>query len=273
MSEVLPVRDDSGRRIIRLPEAIFFDVDRCALDTKKAFDLAVEATAYNTPITGPQMHNEYKRAKRERESFNVVGFINNTLSELPGDYTWKNDIEPHFVELGRENGGLAMKDARKVIDFALLGEYHLGMFTYGASSPDRDDQRWADAKEWQLAKVAACADFDDLPVYVCNQRKKGDKITSWHKEDGIYLPDELSLEPGVQTVVDYAVLIDDKTDSFTGKNDALFGIRVTPEDENNQLDFQKGDLPLGVAAVYGMTEALGALKTVISLQRASGAKH
>jgi hypothetical protein len=273
MSEVLPDRDDSGRRIIRLPEAIFFDVDRCALDTKKAFDLAVEATAYNTPITGAQMHNEYKRAKRERESFNVVGFVNSTLSELQGDYTWKNDVEPHFVELGREHGGLAMKDARKIIDFAILGEYHLGMFTYGASSPDRNDQKWADAKEWQLAKVAACEDFDNLPVYVCNQRKKGDKITSWHKPDGFYLPDELSLEPGVQTVVDYAVLIDDKTDSFTGKNESLIGIRVTPEDENNQLDFQKGDLPAGVAAVYGMTEALGALKTVISLNRTPVTKH
>jgi hypothetical protein len=267
MSEALPLRDDTGRRIIRLPEAIFFDVDRCALDTKRAFDLAVQATAYNTPITGAQMHNEYRRAKRERESFNVVGFINNTLADLPGNYTWKTDIEPHFIELGREDGGLAMKDARKVIDYALLGEYHLGMFTYGASSPDRNDQKWADAQEWQLAKVAACADFDDLPVYVCNQRKKGDKIASWQRKDGIYLPDELSLEPGVQTVVDFAVLLDDKTDSFTGKTDELVGIRVTPEDANNQLDFQKGDLPPGVAAVYGMTEALGALKTIIALRR------
>jgi hypothetical protein len=48
---------------------------------------------------------------------------------------------------------------------------------------------------------------------------------------------------------------------------------VTPEDENNQLDFQKGDLPAGVAAVYGMTEALGALKTVISLNRTPVTKH
>ena len=38
-------------------------------------------------------------------------------------------------------------------------------------------------------------------------------------------------------------------------------------DSINQMDFQKGELPPGVVAVQGMTEALGALKTAIAYGR------
>ncbi len=264
---LLPKRDEANRRIVRLPEAIFLDLDRCALDTRRAFDMAVQATAYNTPITGPQMYAEYKRAKREKRSYNVVGYINHELEQLPGDYNWKDDIEPHFIELGRRDSGLLMPGTQQIIDFATKNEYHLGVFTYGASSPDRNDQKWEDAKTWQLAKAAACREFDGLPTYVCNQRQKGAHIARWYREgDGLYLPDELTVEEGVQTVAELGILLDDKTDSFTGKESHLYGVRITPEDQSNQLEYQKGELPTGVVAVDGMTEALGALKSILAMR-------
>ena len=97
-------------------------------------------------------------------------------------------------------------------------------------------------------------------------------IDSWSTNgDGIWLPDELTAEEGTQTVVDYAVLLDDKTDSFRGMDPArLAGVRVTPEDEANQLEYQKGELPAGVVPVVGMTEALGALKAIIEMRRHQG---
>lgn len=258
-----PSTDKSGRRIIRVPEAVFFDVDRCALDTMKAFRVAVEATAYNTPLTGKQLIDEYHRAKRAKESYNVVGFINHSLEGT--GYSWQASVEADFIERGRKQD-LLMKDARKVIDYAMQQEILLAMFTYGASSPHRNDQSWEDAKAWQLAKVAA-AGLDDLPAYVCNRKEKGAKITKWHEADGFYLPDSMNIEPGTQTVARRIVLLDDKTDSFNGKNDQIYGIRVSPEDEENQMEFQKGELPLGVTPVYGLTEALGALKAAVALGR------
>jgi hypothetical protein len=63
MIERLPRYDTKGRRIVRVPEVIFFDVDRCAVDTAKAFAIAVEATAYNTPMIAVQLHDEYQSAK------------------------------------------------------------------------------------------------------------------------------------------------------------------------------------------------------------------
>lgn len=269
MTERLPERDSANRRIVRLPEAVFLDLDRCAVNTEKAFGLAVEATAYNTPITGPQMYGAYARAKREKGgSFNVVGYINHELEELPGDYNWKDSVEPHFVELGQKRGGLLMPGAEHVIDYAVASELHLGVLTYGASSPERNDQKWEDAKAWQLAKAAACRELNGLPTYVCNERQKGAHIAKWYREgEGLYLPDELTVEDGVQTVAGMGVLLDDKTDSFSGKgDDHLYGIRISPEDQQNQLEYQKGELPSGVVAVNGMTEALGALKTVLALR-------
>jgi hypothetical protein len=53
-----------------------------------------------------------------------------------------------------------MKDAHKVLEYAAAEEVLLSMFTYGASSPERRDQQWADAKTWQLAKAAG---LDSLP--------------------------------------------------------------------------------------------------------------
>lgn len=258
-----PLTDKQGRRIIRIPEAVFFDVDRCALDTMKAFQVAVEATAYNTPMTGQQLLDEYQRTKRAKESYNVVGFINHTLEGT--GYTWQNDVEPDFIERGRRQD-LLMKGARKIIDYTVQQEILLAMFTYGASSPHRNDQKWEDAKAWQLAKIAA-AGLDDLPAYVCNRKEKGAKIAKWHEVDGFYLPDTMNIEPGTQTVARRVVLLDDKTDSFNGKNDYLYGIRVSPEDEANQMDFQKGELPAGVTPVHGMIEALGALKAAIAFGR------
>ncbi len=210
----LPLRDVRGRRIIRVPEAIFFDVDRCALDTMKAFDIAVEATAFNTPMTGKQLRDEYDRAKRAKESYNVVGFINHTLEGT--GYNWTEHVEPDFIERGRHHD-LLMKGAHKIIEFAAQEELFLAMFTYGASSPDRNDQKWSDAKQWQLAKIEA-AGLGGLPNYVCNRREKGAKISKWHEVDGFYLPDTMSIEPDTQTVATRIVLLDDKTDSFNGKN-------------------------------------------------------
>jgi hypothetical protein len=100
-------------------------------------------------------------------------------------------------------------------------------------------------------------------IDVCNRRDKGSKIAKWYEQaDGFYLPDSMSVEEGVQTVARRAILIDDKTDSFNGMSAHTVGIRVTPEDEANQQDFQRGTLPRSVVAVYGMTEALGALKAI-----------
>lgn len=268
MTEILQQHDQLGRRILRLPEAILLDLDRCALDTNQAFKIAVDATAYNTPITAPQMMREYGRSKREHRSFNVVGWINHTLSELPGNYTWKDSVETDFVDRGRRQD-LLMRDVDRVIDYAMQNELHLGIVTYGASSPDRADQKWIDARDWQLAKIAASRKLKALPHYVCNQRQKGSLIENWRQDgDGLWLPDELTAEEGTQTVVDYAVLLDDKTDSFRGMEpDTLSGIRITPEDEANQLEYQKGELPTGVVPVVGMTEALGALKAIIEMRR------
>ena len=268
MNEKLQQRDDAGRRVLRLPQAILLDLDRCALDTNAAFKIAVDATAYNTPITAPQMLREYSRAKRDHQSFNVVGWINHTLTEFPGDYSWKDSVETDFVDRGREQN-LLMKDVDRVIDYAMQNELHLGLVTYGASSPDRADQKWIDARDWQLAKIAASRKLKSLPHYVCSQRQKGSLIAGWQKDEtGLWLPDELTAEEGTQTVVDYAVLLDDKTDSFRGMDtETLSGIRITPEDEANQLEYQKGELPLGVVPVVGMTEALGALKAIVELRR------
>ncbi len=259
VTERLVQFDTGERRIIRIPEAIFFDVDRCAVDTAKAFDLAVQATAYNTPLTAKQLYDEYHRTKAAGESYNVVGFINHSLEGT--GYSWQHNVEADFVERGHQHD-LLMKDARKIIEYAVAEGVLLAMFTYGASSPDRHDQQWVDAKTWQLAKIAA-AGLDDLPAYVCNRREKGAKITKWYETgDGFYLPDSMSVEEGIQTVARKIILLDDKTDSFNGINAHILGIRITPEDEANQLDFQRGRLPGGVVAVHGMTEALGAIKAI-----------
>lgn len=241
-------------------EAILLDVDRCALDTSSALDLAAKTTAMHTPITYDQLMQAYDDTKREGRSFNVVGYVNHTLGETP--YSWEETVEANFIEEGRRRN-LLMKDAHKIIDYARQSDIHLGLYTYGASSPDRGDQKWRDAKRWQLAKVAAAAELADLPCYVTNNRQKGSEISSWYRSrEGFYLPRELTVIEGGQTIAHSLVLIDDKTESFADISKGADGIRVTPPDQANRLGYQKGILREGIVAVNGMTEALGALKAL-----------
>ena len=194
-------------------------------------------------------------------SFTLLSALKNHTSKIAAIVTI---VERDFIERGRGHD-LLMKHARKIIDYAVAEDMLLAMFTYGASSPDRNDQKWADAKAWQLAKISA-AGLDDLPAYVCNQKDKAAKIMKWYEEgDGFYLPASMSPEVDLQTVARRIILLDDKTASFASLMRPLFGIRVTPEDEANQHDFQSGHLPGGVVAVHGMIEALGAIKAFRSV--------
>lgn len=263
MSEKLQY-NEKGRRIVRLPMAIFLDLDRCAYDTTKGFDVAVEATAYTTPITARQMYDAYEES--QGRSFNVVGWVNSTLDQLGGRYSWQQDVAKEFIARGRRER-LLMPGVSKLIDYAQKNEIHLGLMTYGASNPDHEAQTWKDAAAWQWSKAQSEETLARLPIEVCDQKRKGHIIAGWRRDNELWLPDSLTAEEGTQTVVARGVLFDDKTDSFRGMDDLTDGVRVTPEDADNQIEYQKGELPAGAVAVYGMTEALGALKTIIALRK------
>ena len=256
--------DEKGRRIVRLPTAIFLDLDRCAYNTTKGFDIAVEATAYTTPITARQMYDAYEESRGR--SFNVVGWVNATLDQMGGGYSWQHDVAKEFIARGRREQ-LLMPGTSKLLDYAEENEIHLGIMTYGASTPDHEAQTWKDADAWQRSKAQSELSLAKLAIEVCDQKRKGRVIANWRRGDEIWLPDSLTVEEGTQTVVERGILVDDKTDSFRGLDELTDGVRVTPEDTANQIEYQKGELPVDVVAVHGMTEALGALKTILTLRR------
>ena len=243
------------------PVVVLLDVDRCTLNTEKTFDLAVDAVVARTPIGYDQMYEAYEQTKLRGEAFNVVGWINHELGRRATGLTWQRDVEAYFVvNASKEN--LLMDGAKELLDELAESDVFTALITYGASS-DRPDMLRNDAETWQRAKVRACRELAGMACYVCSDRQKGRLLASWSDDRGVWLPEELCVEGEMPIVAEKVILVDDKTDSFSGKNDRLLGVRVRPVDKLNHLPYQEGKLPDGVVAVEGMHAATETIRKML----------
>lgn len=246
-------REDGLREVVDL--AVFFDVDRCMYDTEKGFSLLADVVGKVTQYKADDLLASYAQAKRRGESFNYVSDINKRL----GDKAYQLTVQESFIEAGRR-AGLRMKGATGLLHYTLEQRLPMGFVTFGDSSGN--EQSWIDAQAGQIGKIRA-ANFDEYPHFVCSDVRKGDLFSSWVDFGDLVIPGKLS-QWGQPYVAKQAVLIDDKIESFANMPPQVIGIHAVPTDKRNSIRAQAGYVPGEVVSVVGLTEALGALKHVVS---------
>lgn len=250
----------------------FLDVDRCLLDTEKAFDVVREVTDQNTSVSKSMIDEAYAEHKQEGKSFNVTGFIESKLQE---DELWEVDILPDFVRRGRGEG-LLMPHGKEFI--SRLGELGIdyGLLTYGswsnnASDPDLDRDR---SIKWQVAKIAADPALANIPGIVTHTPRKTEYITNElvgrkpGKKAKIILPTEYTEYGNAPKKVDHAIMVDDKLIAHEdGDPDVIRGVLVTPEGMRNRNNHHKQDDKTSIAGlkrVVGLKEAADAVEEIAS---------
>lgn len=246
------------------------DVDRCLLNTETAFRLAKQATAEETALSIEEIDVAYADHKKNKQSFNVVGFIERWQRQHKTKKTWDQHILPAFIEEGR-NTDLLMPGADEYLDtIEELGLPHF-LLTYGSWSnevadPGLDRER---SIKWQLGKIAASERLSQMATHVAETPEKSRLISrDWtHSVDGqkkIILPTDLYEE--FSHDFDQLILTDDKPVAFDGADlDVMAGIQVTPESLENRTAHLETDLALaGIHRVVGLREAAKALREITS---------
>lgn len=253
------LRPQTGRHEI-VDLAVFLDVDRCMYDTDKGLRLVAEVTDSVTSYKKDDFMAAYEDAKRKNESFNYVSDINQRL----GEQAYQTLVEPAFLEAAKTED-LRMPGATELIDYIETESLPFGFITFGYSSKDHTSQSWRDAYDGQMGKGRA-AGYDQYPYYVCDDLRKGDLFHRWVRGRELWVPAELSAweQP---YIANRAVLFDDKPAAHVGSPKQVSGIHVAPAGAENTIAAQKGHLPERTVSVNGLTEALGALKYIVSLRR------
>lgn len=240
--------------------AVFLDVDRCMYNTEKAFRLLADVTGDVTSYKTDDFLASYDLSKRENTSFNYVSDINRVL----GDGSYQTQVEPAFIEAATAED-LRMPGATEIIEYLERESVPFGFVTFGYSSKDHTSQSWLDAYDGQIGKCRA-AGYDQYPHLVCDDLRKGDLFQRWLRGRELWVPSELS--PWEESyVARHAVLLDDKAAAHVGSPKQVSGIHVVPADTENAIVAQRGHVPERTVSVNGLTEALGALKHIVSMQR------
>lgn len=250
----------------------FLDVDRCLLDTEKAFDIVRDVTDKNTSVSKQMINTAYAEHKRMKKSFNVTGFIE---SQLGSGEQWEIDILPDFVRRGRREG-LLMPYGKEFI--ARLGELGInyGLLTYGSWSNEADDPG-ADRErsiKWQLAKIAGDSTLAPIPSLVTHTPKKTEYIIKELTDktpDGstkIFLPSEYTDSEDIVNPVDKGILVDDKLVAHQdGDPDLVRGLLVIPETANNRNDHHMATDDItapNLKQVIGLEQAAEAIETIVT---------
>jgi hypothetical protein len=291
MSERIPQSPKYDLRDI----VVSLDADRCILDTEKAYHAATVAVEKVTPLTKAQIDAEYRRLKLLKQSFNVVGYVEEQLDSLQGNYTWDNDVQPAFAEEGAKMD-LLMPGAVDMIHALEQENVHFGINTYGSWSNDADDPGLDKQRtvKWQIGKISAISELATLRYHIADhpyktrtyaqerrvditqyplavqqewkQRTSGLHIPNADHRAGVHLPNSLSVDESSTTLVRHIIKVDDKRIAHQeGDPNLVTGVLVTPAGIENRMTYQHdGDLDIpGLIEVVGLPDATSAVISLI----------
>jgi len=214
-------------------EFYLLDLDRTLLDTEKAAELLRNAVSWHNAQLAILLGQKIEDYTLLGESFSMRDFI---LEQVGEAETAK--IETKFIELAADQDLLNTGAHELIAYIRSKPGAGVGILTFG--SP-----------EGQAMKIAA-AGMSDIPFLVTGETFKGEQISSWRDERGIYnLPEELS---GASATT--IVFVDDKPFSFKGLAGDCRGYWI-----HSLYDAGKEKIPSYVVPVEKLTD-------IIQLERA-----
>jgi len=169
------------------------DLDRTLLDTEKAAELLRTVVARYSPKLAVELARNVEDYSLLGESFSMRDFIVEKVGEAEA-----TEIEARFIAAASDQDLLNIGAHALMAYIRTLPDAAFGILTYGSLGG-------------QTMKIRA-AGMADVPSLVTGETFKGEQISSWRGEDGLYhLPEEL----GGGTAATIA-FVDDKPFSFKG---------------------------------------------------------
>jgi len=213
---------------VKVSEFYLLDLDRTLLDTVKATELLRTAVSWYNAGLANQLTQLIEDYTLLGESFSMRDFILEQIGEAK-----TAEIEAKFIELAADQE-LLNPGASELIDYIRSKpNTGVGILTFG--SP-----------EGQAMKIKA-AGLDDMPFLVTGETFKGEQISSWRDEQGIYnLPEEFG---GVSATI--IVFVDDKPFSFKGLAGDCRGYWI-----HSLYDAGKEKIPFYVVPVEKLTDII-----------------
>ena len=212
------------------------DLDRTLLDTEGAALLMRDAASWSNADLAAQLTQKINDSSLYGESFSIRDFIVEQVGE-----EGLVAIEAKYREL-MLNKDVLNPGAQELIDYIhTLPDAVWGILTYGSQSG-------------QTLKIEASGLGSSLYL-VTHETFKGDQITSWRDENGLYhLPEELG-----GYITKKIVFVDDKPFSFKGLAADCRGYWV-----KSLFDAGKESLPANVTPIQSLLEVI-ALEKQLSI--------
>ena len=169
------------------------DLDRTLLDTEKSANLLRTVVAQHSPALAVELARNVEDYSLLGESFSMRDFIVEKVGEAEA-----TEIERRFIAAASGQDLLNVGARELMAYIRSLSDATFGILTYGLLGG-------------QTMKIRA-AGMADVPSLVTSETFKGEQISSWRGEDGVYhLPEELG--GGMATTIAF---VDDKPFSFKG---------------------------------------------------------
>ncbi len=211
------------------------DFDRTLADSDKLLDVFISIANYYTDISYEQIKKIDADIKIKGDSFDTARHVRDQLIDRGMLAQW-HQLEKQYIHESRSLNML-LPGAAQLLEFFTTTSRRYGILTYGNPL-------------WQHLKLSASG-FNHVPRIVTTQKKKGNYIASWQRDDKIFsLPDEFGGGEAAKIV-----LIDDKAVSFDGiPGRPSRGYHVVNYD--TALPAQRGEVPGNVTRVTSLYEVI-----------------
>jgi hypothetical protein len=227
-------------------DSVFFvlDFDRMLGNTGKFHDFLEMVIEQETEIKASQLRTARFDAEARGKSFDTVDYLRQFLNASGSEKTWQQIQRVFIARI--QNEDMLEPYAAELLQLLKAKKLPHGIVTFGGEA-------------WQLAKLEG-ANLLEVPHVVTHIQEKGKILTGWKKASGDFIiPPALTRDFKPLTVTSI-VFLDDKSVSFRGIPEGVYGIRVRPP-EGLELATQKAALPGGIADVNGIQSAIELLSS------------
>lgn len=218
------------------------DFDRCTGDTD-GIQAVLEKVLEEAGISVDKFHETRAQIEAEGKTFDTIHRVRLLLEEARVNITWPQ-LRERLLEVAKTRD-LLLPHAREL--FLMLRERNIrhGIITYGVE------------EAWQLTKLEA-AGLLNIPHLVTHIEEKGQLLTGWKQDNGMFLIPPALSEDFRTVAVAELVFLDDKARSFKGIPTGVRGVHVVAPG-GNILPVQQGEVPASVVDVTGLDGAINEL--------------
>jgi hypothetical protein len=210
------------------------DFDRCLSNTDALFDIFYDVVDEHAELDREQLVRARKSIEDNGGSFDQISALRALLSQ-----TALKEFIDTFITRSQANDVLS-KGSRELMQSLEDKDVPFGIISYGN-------------EDWQKVKIQASG-IASLPVLITPHSRKGEIISTWQQESGLFkIPQELTSSGSLE--VETVVLLDDKAVAFNNLPLNAKGYWVKSASKQ-LLPSQLGEIPANVSEVFSLRDVI-----------------